>query len=305
MSGSGLMDRVEANSSLPDLLSRRLWLKACGCLAAAATTGAWPRLGHGAATRGEGRLALIIGNARYTTAPLKNTINDARLIGGAASRLGFRVAKMEDAGRDAMIDGIRDFVSSSGSAAVRMLYFAGHGAQYRGRNFLIPVDADLDSEDDLPAQAIDAVDLADRIARMNTGVSLMVLDACRSAPFRAPPGPQTRGVPRPRGGLAGLDAPRGTIVAYATAPGRTATDDGDVDSPYARHLAEELVVPGLSIETVFKRVRLAVMRDTDDRQVPWESSSLVGEFCLTPDANGGCGTRISRPSPVVDLNGLK
>jgi uncharacterized caspase-like protein len=241
----------------------------------------------------QARVALVLGNGGYATAPLANAVSDARRVASAVAGLGFGVVMLEDAGRAAMVDAIRGFYAASEQALVRMLYFAGHGAQYRGRNFLIPTDAALRSEDDLPRVAIDAVDIADRLSRFPAGVSLVVLDACRSAPIRAA---RTRGLEhRDAAGLASMVAPRGTIIAYSTAPGRVAEDGaGAGTGPYARRLAEEISAAGVPIEEVFKRVRVAVMRDTNDRQVPWDSSSLVGELCLRAGADGRCGSAGSR-----------
>src|SRR5882672_5255946 len=161
-------------------------------VAIVAVAGTLPSVAATSGAAGD-RVALVIGNAHYPTAPLKNTVNDARLVAAAATDVGFRVTLLEDASRDAMLEAIRTFVSVSGTASVRMIYFAGHGAQYRGRNYLIPVDAELQSEDDLPARAIDAVDLADRLSRYETGANLLVLDACRSVPFKES-NPSTTGI---------------------------------------------------------------------------------------------------------------
>jgi uncharacterized caspase-like protein len=178
-----------------------------------------------------------------------------------------------------------------------MLYFAGHGAQYRGRNYLLPVDARLHSEDDLPGSAFDVQDLVDRLSRFDSGVNVVVLDACRSVPgILAPAGQRWRGSGSTEAIASGLlpaTAPRGTVIAYATAPGAVAADNPRSNhSVYTRNLVQHLATPGLPIETVFKRTRAAVLAASGGTQIPWESSSLVSEFCFAPDATGSCGSAL-------------
>jgi hypothetical protein len=187
------------------------------------------------------RSALILGNARYPGAALKNAGNDAQLIHSVAGELGFLSTLLLDADLARMIEAVQRWLAASSASTTRLLYYAGHGAQYRGRNYLIPIDAELRSEDDLPGRALEVDGITDRLSRLATGVNLLVLDACRSAPLlRPPPGSRQRaGAGRaPAPGLAALQAPRGTLVAYATAPGALAADDPAADhSPYTRHLA--------------------------------------------------------------------
>lgn len=251
---------------------------------------AWPRVTR--AQRPGQRSALLIGNARYAAASLKNPANDARLMQTVSHELGFNTTLALDASLSQMLGALRDWLTASANASTRLLYYAGHGAQYRGRNYLVPVDAEMRSEDDLPGRAVDATDLIDRLARTPAGVNLLVFDACRSLPMlQPPPGSRVRaGEGRaPAPGLAAAPAPRGTLVSYATAPGALAADDPSRDnSPFTRHLAAQLRVPGLSIEAVFKRTRAAVLQESGGTQVPWESSSLVGDLCLTDSAGAAC-----------------
>ncbi len=239
------------------------------------------------------RVALVIGNANYPEAPLVNAVNDAKLVNAALKDLGFSITLLLDATNADMLAAARRWLANVSAAAVRLVYFAGHGAQYRGRNFLVPVDARLRSEDDLPGSAFNANDLIDRLSRFESGVNLVVLDACRSIPTAAPP-PGTRmrggGSPLPASGFSATLAPRGTVVAYSTSPGALASDNPQSkNGTYTRHFVAHLKSPGLPIETVFKRTRAAVMEDSGGAQVPWESSSLVNEFCLTPNSAGRCG----------------
>jgi uncharacterized caspase-like protein len=239
------------------------------------------------------KVALVIGNANYLEARLTNPVKDAHLVHATLKDLGFSSTLLLDATNADMLTAVRRWLASSTKAQVRMVYFAGHGAQYRGRNFLIPVDARLRSEDDLPGSAFNANDLIDRLSRFETGVNLVVMDACRSLPSKSPvPGMRTRGVASsmPTSGFSATSAPRGTLVAYSTSPGALAADNPQSEnSTYTRHFVAQLKSPGLAIETVFKRTRAAVMQDSGGAQVPWESSSLVNDFCLTLNASGGCG----------------
>lgn len=245
------------------------------------------------------RSALIVGNAAYPGAPLKNAANDARLMQSVAQELGFHVTLLLDADLLQLLEAISGWVAGPApTGATRLFYFAGHGAQYRGRNYLIPVDAELRSEDDLLGRALDATGLTERLSRSGTGVNLLVFDACRSVPLvRPPPGSRLRNQSgtRPPPGLAPAVAPRGTLVAYATAPGALAADDpASRHSPYTRNLAAQLRTPGLPIETVFKRTRAAVLQETGGTQVPWETSSLVGDLCLAGGDARVCGVEPPR-----------
>ena len=230
------------------------------------------------------RRALIIGNARYPGSPLRNPVNDARLIASTAGAIGFQVALHENASRAEMLQGLSDFLEDADTAQVRLLYFAGHGACFRGRNFLLPVDVQIGPEEELPARAIDLQDITARLSRCSSGVNLLVFDACRTA--AEVPGSRaqlrsldgTRPVPR---GSAPMIPPQGTLVVFSTAPDQPALDGAaGACGPFARHLAAEMTRIGVPIEVMLKRVRMAVMRETGNRQVPWDSSSLAGEFCL-------------------------
>lgn len=270
-------------------------------LAAAALACAAPGLPRLAAAQARtgARSALVLGNSRYPAALLKNAANDARLMQQVLQELGFGVTLVLDAGLQGLLDALSAWLATAAQAETRLLYFAGHGAQYRGRNYLIPVDAELRSEDDLPGRALDVNDLIERLARQSRGANLVVLDACRSTPMlQPPPGVRQRSRNQQplRPGLAAMQVPRGTLVAYATAPGALAADDpADEHSPYTRHLAVHLRTPGLPIEWVFKRTRSAVLHETAGRQVPWESSSLTGELCLA-GAPDSCGLPSALPA---------
>lgn len=237
------------------------------------------------------RLALVIGNGAYSGAPLRNAVPDARLMAQTLRELSYDVVLLENADLDRMLAALRRLVTDGAAADSRVLYFAGHGMQSGGRNYLLPVDASITVESDLRTRAVDANEVIARISRIERGVNLVVLDACRNLPETlVAAGPRSRsGDGAARTGLAPADAPRGTLVAYSTSPGAVALDGASgAHSPYTRHLAEQMRVPGLPVESLFKRVRAAVMQETRQAQTPWETSSLVGDWCLRPDGQGRC-----------------
>jgi uncharacterized caspase-like protein len=237
------------------------------------------------------RLALVIGNGAYAQLPLKNPVNDARAMSNALRGLGFDVIVRENAGLATMVEAMREFLDRARSSQVRLVYFAGHGAQLQGRNYLIPTDAALRNEDELPQKTANVSDLVDKLGRFKTGVNVLILDACRDAAF--PLLARTRNPlatirTLPQGFAEAIRAPQGTVIAYSTAPGNVALDGPGNNSAYTRHLLTQMAEPGLPIEQLFKRVRDGVARDTDGRQVPWETSSLVGDFCFRPSSDGAC-----------------
>jgi uncharacterized caspase-like protein len=223
----------------------------------------------------EERIALVIGNAAYRNDPLDNPVNDARLIGQALKASGFSVSIQENLDRRGLVDALRDFGNRLGENTIAVLYYAGHGLQLRDRNYLIPVDAEIRSEDEIPLAGVDLGFMLGRMSTARSRINIVILDACRNNPFSGKGGPSAQG-------LAQMDAPVGTLLAYATAPGKLAADGSGANSLYATHLSRHLPTPGLPVEHVFKRVREGVVRDTREQQVPWESSSLQGEFAFVP-----------------------
>lgn len=235
------------------------------------------------------RIALVIGNASYMQAPLRNPPNDARAVAQRLRELGFEVVHRENASLEGMLDAMRDFAVKSVGSEVRVFFYAGHASQLKGRNYLIPVDAHFASEDELPRKAASASELVERLGQMRSGVNIVILDACRNQPF--PVGTRTRGIGSGRSlaaGLAQVSAPKGTLVAYSTAPGGIALDGPGSNSTYTSHLLANLATPGLPVEQLFKRVRIAVSEETRQTQIPWETSSLMGEFCFRGSPRGDC-----------------
>jgi uncharacterized caspase-like protein len=231
------------------------------------------------APAGERRVALVIGNSSYKTSPLKNPVRDARAISKVLAATGFKVTVIEDASLTTMRRAIRAFGDDLMGGGVGLFYYAGHGMQVRGKNYLIPTNADIEREDEVEDQALDANTILAKMDSAKNALNLMILDACRNNPF-------SRGFRNSVQGLAQMDAPSGTLVAFATAPGSVASDGTGENGLYTKHLLASIVKPGLPIEQVFKEVRRGVGRDTGDRQIPWESSSLRGDFFfIAPDAS--------------------
>ena len=219
------------------------------------------------------RVALIIGNSAYPGSPLANPANDARAMSEVLRGLGFQVVELRDGSKVQMTAAIsRVSDSLKGKQGVGMLYYAGHGLQLDWRNYMVPVDASLKVAADVPRQTIDLSLVIDTFKSAGNRMNIVVLDACRDNPF---PGSTASGK-----GLAQLDAPPGTFLAYATAPGNVA-EDGDAKSGnglYTQYLLQELKKPTARIEDVFKRVRLNVRKQSQGRQIPWESTSLEDDF---------------------------
>lgn len=228
----------------------------------------------GSARAADGKLALVIGNGGYQDGRLENPVNDAKLIADNLKSLGFRVFRHLDLDQRGMRRAVSDFglaVEEAGEQSVSLVYYAGHGVQIEGENYLIPVGAQIRHERDVPIEAVSANDILESLGHTRTSLNIVVLDACRNNPY-------ARSFRSGSRGLARMDAPQGTLLAYSTSPGSTAADGRGRNSPYALSLASAMNQPGLSIEEVFKRTRIAVMERTNAEQVPWESSSLTGYF---------------------------
>ncbi len=224
------------------------------------------------------RVALVIGNAAYETAPLSNPVNDARDMAAALRAHGFEVTLGTDWTKRQMEDAIRAFGSRLRAGRVGLFYFAGHGMQVGGRNFLVPIGFRLGTESEVEYEAVDTGRVLGQMEDAGSGVNVVILDACRNNPFG-------RGFRSVEQGLARLAAPTGSFIGYATAPGSVAADGKGRNGTYTAALLEALRVPGLKVEEVFKRVRQSVARETAQKQVPWDSSSLVGDFYFVgPDA---------------------
>lgn len=221
-------------------------------------------------------LALAIGNSHYHNAPLANPGNDAQGMAEKLRQAGFSVTLRLDADRRQLQETIREFTSALAKSRLPgVFYYAGHGVQLNWRNFLIPVDARIRNKADIQSQAVDLGMLLDGLGRARNPLNIVILDACRNNPF----GADFR-LDEP--GLSQLDAPGGTLLAYATAPGNTAEDGEGSHGLYTGTLLQEMQVPGAAVEDVFKRVRLAVRMASQGGQIPWEATSLETDFAFNP-----------------------
>jgi formylglycine-generating enzyme required for sulfatase activity/uncharacterized caspase-like protein len=225
----------------------------------------------------EKRIALVIGNGAYRDAPLRNPVNDARSMGQALGNCGFHVIALENASLQKMREGLREFGGRIAQGGVGLFYFAGHGMQVKGRNYLMPVDADIQAEDEIAGAALDVDSVLAKLETARNRLNIVILDACRNDPFAR----SFRGGSR---GLAPLDAPTGTFIAFATAPGRTAADGSGSHGLYTEQLLQAIQIPDLTLENAFKRVLSGVRRASNDQQVPWTSSSVEGDFFFRPGA---------------------
>jgi hypothetical protein len=219
------------------------------------------------------RQALVIANGDYQVGKLNNPVNDGRLIADALRQTGFKVTLLENAKRQSMLNAIARFGEQIEQGGTGLVYYAGHGMQVNGENWLIPVDANIKREEDVLNYGVNTQALLDRMAAAKNPLNLVLLDACRNNPYAR----KTRSL----SGLARMDAGAGMLLAFSTAPGQSA-EDGVVNSPFATALAQYMVTPGLSIEHVLKRVRSEVKRLTLGKQTTWESSSLEVDFYFIP-----------------------
>lgn len=236
-----------------------------------------PSLSAAPPSGAERRVALVVGNGAYKTTPLNNAVNDAADMALALKGLGFEVTALQDANLRQMREATRRFEQAALTADVALIFYAGHGIEAKGRNFMVPVDADIAREYELEDQAYDAgqwLDMLDGARESNKHrVNIVILDACRDNPVSR----QWRSAAR---GLGRMDAPSGTLLVYSTAPGRVAADGpkGQRNSPFTASLLQAMQQPGWPIEQVLKDVRRRVIAQTNGDQVPWENSSLIGDF---------------------------
>lgn len=222
-----------------------------------------------------GRYALVIGNGAYSASPLKNPVNDSMDMARLLEQLGFTVMHRHDVGLREMETSVREFGHMLETGGTGLFYYAGHGMQVEGRNYLIPVDAIIKSQSDVRFEALDVGRVLGKMEDAGNGLNIVILDACRDNPF-------ANGFRSARSGLARMDAPSGTLIAYATAPGSVAEDGNGRNGVYTKNLLAHIATPGLPVEQVFKHVRIGVIRDTNQKQVPWEASSLTGDFYFAP-----------------------
>ena len=239
----------------------------------------------------ENRLALVIGQSAYRSVPaLPNPANDARAVTQLLTDSGFEVSTASDLSQSQMREQVSEFagkVAAKGADTVALVFYAGHGLQIDGENFLVPVDIDPKREADIPIQAVRLNDILNTLTSVPSRMRILMLDACRNNPF---PDLKTAG-----SGLALVDAKvgaPGTFLSFSTSPGAVAEDGAGSNSPYTTALLAAGKEQGIPIEETFKRVRLAVNKVTDGRQTPWDSSSLTEDFRFS-------GASMAGPKPAA------
>lgn len=244
----------------------------------------------------EQRVALVIGNSNYQNAPqLANPDNDAQSMARFLNSAGFEVVAATDLSQNDMLRVVQDFsakVSARGPNTVAMVYYAGHGVQLAGENYLVPVDAKVSSQAELVSNSVRLVDVMSTLETIPSRMRIVILDACRNNPF-----PNVNDAGR---GLAIVDAPNGSIVGYSTAPGAEAQDGTNGHSPYTQAFLNVAREPNVPIEQLFKRVRLQVNETTSGAQIPWESSSLTSDFTFFGDT-AVAANRAPVNAPVVQM----
>ena len=244
----------------------------------------------------EKRIALVMGNSAYqNVARLDNPRNDAALMADTLTALGFTLIggrAQLDLDKSAMDGAVQNFGRQVQGADVALFYYAGHGVQVAGSNYLVPITANPTREADVDFQMVDVNLVLRQMQGSGTRLNMVILDACRNNPFGA------RGLRASDGGLAQMRAPEGTLISYATQPGNVAQDGSDGNSPYTKALASTIRQSGLDIFQTFNRVGLAVKRDTGGAQQPWVSSSPIdGTFYfVAPSATASPQVAAAPPS---------
>jgi formylglycine-generating enzyme required for sulfatase activity len=255
-------------------------------------------LAGGGPAAAEPRVALVIGNSNYGTgfSSLPNPKNDAQLIAKALKDAGFEVTTVLDADQKQMKRAFADFgekLAAKGKDTVGLFYYAGHGVQVNGANYLIPTKADIAKEGDVEMEAVDADWVLQQMEFAGNRMNIIILDACRNNPLPA-------GKRSAEKGLARMDAPKGSFLAYSTAPGGAALDGKGSNSPYSAALAKAIENDRVPLEQLFRNVRVNVMNATGEEQVPWDASSLTGEFYFKrPDGSAPAQqTAVLAPTPT-------
>ena len=221
------------------------------------------------------RTALVIGNAAYAEGRLTNPTNDANAMAAMLQEMGFQVNLLRDADLRTMDEAVNTFSKQLRQGGVGLFYFAGHGMQVQGENFLLPLGARIEREQDVKYAALPVGRVLGAMEDSGNNLNIIILDACRNNPL-------ARSFRSSQAGLAQVQAVTGSLIAYATAPGSVAADGMGNNGVYTSHLLKNMRRPDLPVEQVFKNVRVDVMKETNGKQTPWESSSLTGNFTFVP-----------------------
>ncbi|MBI3434010.1 MAG: caspase family protein, partial [Proteobacteria bacterium] len=237
----------------------------------------------------QARTALVFGNAAYSFAPLVNPTNDAQDVAAALRGAGFEVILNTDSSQSGMTESIQSFGATlKAKGGVGLFFFAGHGVQHSGENYIIPIGDGIASEADLKNRAIAMSEVVDTMAAASNGLNIVILDACRDNPLRQ----------GSTGGLSRIDTNARLFVSYSTSPGAVALDGTGRNSPYAKHLAGALRTAGLNLEETFKRTLKGVYQETKGQQTPWISSSFFGDFVFRSGGVTTAAVGIPRNAPT-------
>ena len=229
------------------------------------------------------RVALVIGNSDYHSAPLKNPVNDARDMANLLQNIGFEVISRTNVDKRGMLKAVNSFSGKLKRSEIGIFYFAGHGMQVNGHNYLIPIGVSIMEESDVEFEAVDASRIIAKMRDAENPLNIVILDACRNNPFRRSFRASTQG-------LARMDAPKGTIIAYATSPGSVAEDGEGKNGIFTKHLLDAMKSPNLGIQDIFNVAGMAVMDETDDRQIPWTSNTPIPRYYLVEKEAAKSGT---------------
>ena len=217
------------------------------------------------------RVALLMGNSNYQHSPLKNPVNDAKDMAKVLQKMDFDVSLVLDANQEKMENAINTFSRKLTPGSVALFYFAGHGVQMNGENYLIPVDANIKRQSDVRYKAVNTGQVLDVMGESENNLNIVILDACRNNPL-------PRSFRSNSKGLARLDGPKGTVLGFATSPGSVAADGENDNGVYTESLLKHIETPGISIEQLFKKVLQDVDKVTNGQQTPWTESSFTGDF---------------------------
>ena len=235
------------------------------------------------------RQALVIGNAAYTEGALKNPVNDARAIDAKLTALGFKVMKVENLKRQQIGRTLSAFANGLKPGDEVVVFYAGHGVQVKGINYLPAVDADIQSEEDVALNSLNLNSLMERLDEAKAGLKLLFLDACRNNPY-------ARSMRSGDRGLARISAaPSGTLIHFATRPGSVAADGSGSNGLYTTQLLRFIDSADIPVETMLKRVSAAVTVESKRQQEPWTEGSIIGEFYF----RSGGAAQTANPEPVA------
>jgi len=224
--------------------------------------------------KNELKIALVIGNNDYKKfSPLKNSVNDARDMKNILDKLGFYVFYLENGNKKEMKNIINKFTDREKNGGIGLFYYSGHGIEVEGKNYLIPINADINQKEDVEFEGINVDYLIKKIELAHNRLNIIILDACRNDPF-------SRGV---GGGLAPIQNAKGMYIAFATAPGEVASDGNDKNGLFTKYLIKNLNKPNLTLDAVFNNTRKSVYRESNNKQLPWTSSSVIDDFYFKVD----------------------